>query len=714
MPTVNTNGEQRLISTHTEQMRTDISDAHPSPRRPIRIAVVGAGKMATNHVRAITRCGIPTELVSIADPSEAALASLGALVPSASRFASLRELLASESVDVVHVCTPPIFHGAMAAEALEAGCHVYVEKPFAETTEEAEKILAMARARGLKVAAGHQLLHERPTRIASNLVPSLGRLTHVESYFSFRTVRRAPGGRVPLASDLQLLDILPHPVYLLLHFLDLGCVGRPELIALDLGEAGTLHALIRQGHLTASLVVTLEGRPVESYVRLVGTNGSVVADYIRGTVQRHIGPGTSGFDKVLAPYRLAGQLIRGTTSALTSRVMNRQGSYPGLTELFDSFYASIRDGRESPITDQNIRETTRLWERVAHELRAAKRENNSPTAPVRNGVLVTGGTGLLGRAIAQELAAAGRSVRVVSRREPAAWEKVAGVHYAVADLSRPLRDELFEGISGVIHAAAETAGGWTEHQRNSLDATGNVLRAAAAAGVKSAVHVSSLAVLTRPGRGEPIRDDAPLLSNSRAYGPYVWGKLESERLAIELGRKLGLPVKVARPGPLVDARNFEPPGRLGRRIGNFFIAVGAPGHRLPMTDVVFAAQSLVWLLDSFPSAPDTLNLLDPVLPTKRDTLKRLKIMNPDISVIWLPTALLIPLSWTALLAQKLLRPGKPAMNIAQAFASGRYDTSLVASIAQRMKQAPAVLAPNLDIHSRARPAGEVGNYALVG
>jgi predicted dehydrogenase/nucleoside-diphosphate-sugar epimerase len=704
------NGEQRLISMPTKQLQDRKSEA---AMRPLRIAVVGAGKMAANHVRAITRCGISAEVVAIADPSERALASLEALVPGARRFATLRELLANERVDVVHVCTPPAFHGAMAAEALESGCHVYVEKPFAETTEEAERILAMARARGLKVAAGHQLLYERPTRIASDLVPSLGRLTHVESYFSFRTVRRAPGGRVPLASDLQLLDILPHPVYLLLHFLGLGCAGRPELIALDLGEAGTLHALVRQGHLTASLVVTLQGRPVESYVRLVGTNGSLVADYIRGTVQRHIGPGTSGIDKVLAPYRLAGQLFGGTTSALASRVMNRQASYPGLTELLDAFYASIRDGTESPVTDQNIRETTGLWQRVARELRAAKRENISPTRPVRNGVLVTGGTGLLGKAIAEELAAAGRSVRVVSRREPAAWEKVAGVHYMVADLSQPLPPQLFDGITGVIHAAAETAGGWDEHQRNSLDATTNVIRAAAAAGVRAAVHVSSLAVLSKPSRGAATRDDSLLLSDSRSYGPYVWGKLESERLAVELGRDLRLPVKIARPGPLVDARNFEPPGRLGRRIGNFFIAVGAPGHRLPMTDVVFAAQALVWLLDSFRSAPDTLNLLDPVLPTKRETLKRLKRMNPDVSVIWLPTVLLIPLSWLAVLAQKILRPGKPAMNIAQAFASGRYDTTLVASIAQRMKELPVAAAPNRDVRSLAPVEGEVHGHALV-
>lgn len=660
-----------------------ISSVQRDEREPLRVAIVGAGKMGVNHARAVANCAVPARVVAIADTSATALDSLYTVAATATRFRSLGELLAGEGVDVVHVCTPPSSHGSLAVEALKGGCHVYVEKPFSQSTTEAERILGIANSRGLNVAAGHQLLYESPTRVAAAMLPTLGRVTHIESYFSFRTVRRSPGGLVPLASDAQLLDILPHPVYLLLHFLDLGCLGRPQLIALDIGEAGTLHALVRQGHLTASLVVTLEGRPVESYLRVVGTNGSLFADYIRGTVQRLIGPGTSGIDKVLAPYRMASQLILGTTSALGARVRNRQRSYPGLVELFDSFYDSINSGTPSPVTDQNIIETTRIWEEVALSLRSRK-----AAVPVRGsfqrGVLITGGTGLLGSAVARALAASGRAVRVVSRREPASWERVANVDYAVADLSRPLPASLFAGMDSVIHAAAETAGGWEEHQRNSIDATDHVIRAAAEAGLTRIIHTSSLAVLAKPAGRTAVADDTPLESKSRAYGPYIWGKLESERLARRLADELRIGLKIVRPGPLVDADNFEPPGRLGRCFGNFFVAVGSPRDRLAMTDVKFAARTLVWMLDHFDTAPATVNLLDPELPTKREGVKRLRQRNPDVTVIWVPTALLLPLSWAALIAQKLIRPKKPAFNIAKAFASPRYDSSRIKSIAARM------------------------------
>ncbi len=625
-------------------------------------------------------------MVAVADPSDAARERLLSVVPDAKGFESPGRMLAESQLDVVHVCTPPALHGELAVEALRAGAHVYVEKPISESVEEAVRVLETASERGRTVCAGHQLLFEPPTRVALRYLPSLGRLAHVESYFSFRTVRRTPGGRAPLRPDLQLLDILPHPVYLLLHMLDAAGQGDADLVALDVRERGTVHALVRSGEVTGSLVVTLEGRPVESYLRLSGTNGSVFADYVRSTVQRQIGPGTSGIDKVLAPYRQASQLVFGTTAALTRRIVARQRSYPGLAELFEAFYASIQEGGASPVSPQSILATTRIWEQVKLALtRSTAAVSKTASASIRSpAVVVTGGTGLLGRALVRTLVRQGTSVRAIARREPASWERVDGVEYAVADLGEPLDPAVLANADTVIHAAAETAGAWDEHQRNSLDATEHVVRAAAAAGVKHVVHVSSLAVLRAARRGVPIVDDSPLRAESRAAGPYVWGKLESERLARELGAELGVDVKVVRPGALVDYEDFEPPGRLGKRIGNLFVAVGSPGDRLGIVDVGFAAQVLTWITDHFDQTPPTLNVIAPEMPPKRDLLARLRKGNPDLSVVWLPRVALVPLSWGAIVLQKVLRPGRPAINVASVFAVTRYGTTGIEAVAGKM------------------------------
>jgi len=658
------------------------SVAAPEPGRPLRVAIVGAGKMAVNHARAVGRTGGRGTVVAVADPSETARDAFALEFPGVRTHATLGELLSAGQVDVVHIVTPPASHVSLARQALEAGVHVYVEKPFVERTHEAREIADLADAHGLQVCAGHQLLFEPPTRVVEEVLPGLGRVVHVESYFSFRPVRAAPGGRTPLRSDLQLLDILPHPVYLLLGVLERAADGPVELLSLEVSQTGTVHALVQKGEVTATLVVTLEGRPVESYLRIIGRNGSVFADYVRSTVQRSIGPGTSGIDKLLAPYRQARQLFFGTTVALGRRFLKRQRSYPGLAELFGAFYDAIRGVGPAPLSAKSIVETVRICERVSDELQraeAAARAFAVPRPMDGRGVLVTGGTGFLGKALVRGLLARGRPVRVLARREPASWERIPGAEYVAADVAAGAPAEQFAGIETVVHCAAETAGGWEEHQRNSLDATERMVRAAAAAGVRRFIQVSSLAVLAKGG-GRPIGDDHPLEPDSRGSGPYVWGKLESERLAVGLGRELGVDIKVVRPGALVDYADFDPPGRLGKRLGNFFVAVGAPGHRLGVVDVGFAARTLAWGVDHWNELPTPLNLLDPVLPTKRELLQRLKVSNPDLSVLWLPTLLLVPMSWMAIALQKLLKPGKPAIDVAKVFSVQDYDTARVAAL----------------------------------
>ena len=82
--------------------------------------------------------------------------------------------------------------------------------------------------------------------------------------------------------------------------------------------------------------------------------------------------------------------------------------------------------------------------------------------------------------------------------------------------------------------------------------------------------------------------------------------------------------------------------------------------------------------------PSPLNLLDPSLPTKRELLQRLRQTNPDLTVLWLPRFLLVSLSWTALVLQKLLRPRKPPVNVAKVFSVLPYDTSAIAILSQRI------------------------------
>jgi nucleoside-diphosphate-sugar epimerase len=370
---------------------------------------------------------------------------------------------------------------------------------------------------------------------------------------------------------------------------------------------------------------------------------------------------------------------------LTRRAIRRQRSYPGLVELFSAFYRSITGAAEPPMSPTSILETVRICETIATRLAEAHARSRASSGLVSEsggGVLVTGGTGFLGSRVVRTLAEQGWAVRCVARREPPPWQRVSGVEYVTADLASGSDPALFRGIGTVIHCAAATAGGWSEHQRYSLDATEHMVRGAAKAGVARFLHVSSTAVLGHSGG--PTRDEDPLHADSRSSGPYVWGKLESERLAVALGRELGVSVKVVRPGAIVDYGDFDPPGRLGKRVGGVFVAVGAPSHRLATTELGFAAQALEWMVRHWEEVAPATNLLDPLSPTKRDLLKALRATNPDLTVVWLPTIALVPMSWAALVLQKVLRPRRPATNVAKVFAPQAFDTARSAGIAERL------------------------------
>lgn len=656
-------------------------EGQTSASRPqeLRIAVAGAGAMALQHLRAMRSLKPAVRVVGVADPSEGARARALELEPEAEGSPDLGTLLARVDADVVHVCTPMGTHADVAREALAGGCHVYVEKPVTPRLDELDPLLNDADARGLKLCAGHQVLYERPYRRLAELLPALGKIVHAESYFSFRPVRtRSSRGR-PLTQGEQLIDVLPHPTYLLLDLLERAAPeGAFEPGSLEVTPHGTVHGSVRKGTLTGTLVVSLEARPVEHWLRAVGTNGWVQADFVRGSVQELLGPGASGIDKALNPFRLSTQLATRSTAALGRKVLGRGSGYPGLEEIFAAFYESIRSNGPSPTSTDQIRGTVR----VCHEVSALLEKSEAtgrPEGPRDPGtfseprVVVTGGTGLLGGEVVKVLSHAGVTVRSVTRRLPPMHERLSGVEYVAADLAGELPAGLLAGARTVIHCAAETSGGWEAHQRNSIDATERLLRAAAGTGVETFVHVSSVAVLDASGRG-PVTDDAPLHPDPRKLGPYGWGKLESERLARRLAPELGIELKVLRPVPLVDPDAYAPPGRLGRRLGNLYVAVGPAPGRLVVAQADATARAVATAGLRPNEVPDTMNLVPGEPPTRRAFVEKLRKRSPEVRVVWLPRLVLYPLSWGATLLQKILRPRRAALRLSEAFATIEYSS----------------------------------------
>ncbi|MEQ1793474.1 MAG: Gfo/Idh/MocA family oxidoreductase, partial [Nitrospira sp.] len=216
---------------------------------PLDVALIGCGKMGVHHAKAIKAHGAG-RIVALADPS-GDRSKLDGLVPTeVPFFTSVSDLLKTIKPTVVHIATPPSTHAELAILCLSHGAHVYVEKPFTLRLADADAVLEAARVAGRTVCAGHQLLYEVPARALTASIPLIGRVVHVESYFSFKTVRKSNDGRSLMSPIDQLLDILPHPVYTLLDALG-GVAGTaPQLQSLLVRPEGEVHAILQAGETT--------------------------------------------------------------------------------------------------------------------------------------------------------------------------------------------------------------------------------------------------------------------------------------------------------------------------------------------------------------------------------------------------------------------------------------------------------------------------------
>ncbi len=126
------------------------------PDSPVRFGLVGFGAWGQFHASSIA--GNPhAQLAAITAPSAAARGAAAQAYPQAKIYGDHRQMLAESKLDIVDVVTPSHTHLAIATDALNAGCHLLLEKPMAIRIEDCRAIIDLAAQRGKKLAVGHEL-----------------------------------------------------------------------------------------------------------------------------------------------------------------------------------------------------------------------------------------------------------------------------------------------------------------------------------------------------------------------------------------------------------------------------------------------------------------------------------------------------------------------------------------------------------------------------
>jgi predicted dehydrogenase len=148
----------------------------------IRVGIIGYGYWGKNIVRNfISTDGV--QVVCICDSNKDVLVQAHKVYPNINLTMDCRDLFSSYDIDAVAVITPLSTHFKLAKNALENGKHVFVEKPFTSTSDEAEELIALAEKKNLIIMVDHTFLFTGAVRTIKELVQekSLGELYYYDS-----------------------------------------------------------------------------------------------------------------------------------------------------------------------------------------------------------------------------------------------------------------------------------------------------------------------------------------------------------------------------------------------------------------------------------------------------------------------------------------------------------------------------------------------------
>ncbi|HTT02128.1 MAG TPA: Gfo/Idh/MocA family oxidoreductase [Steroidobacteraceae bacterium] len=337
----------------------------------MKVAIVGCGLISDIHLKAATSYS-GAQVVGLADKDIARARTQAARFSIRQATSELGDLLAQQP-DVVHVLTPPASHESVTIAALEAGAHVYVEKPMAISEAACERMTRAAVAANRQLCIGHCWVYSPAMRQASELLSSgkAGAVVQAAASFNF-DLRRSPNfgsghwsGEMPggLAEDVAI-----HPLSALIHVL--GAPHRTYALnrgaIADDGRPPDVRALVEGERGLGTLALSFRARPdlamldlwCERMLLRLNISSMTLTTYRQLPFPRKISLAMANLD-------VASQLV-GATIGTAWRLLRRKvdGSY-GIVPLVHAFYAAIEAGQSAPVGpaegQQAVRVLRSIW-----------------------------------------------------------------------------------------------------------------------------------------------------------------------------------------------------------------------------------------------------------------------------------------------------------------------------------------------------------------
>lgn len=294
---------------------------------------------------------------------------------------------------MVHVTTPPSSHYALASDALDAGAHAIVEKPFTENLEQTRSLVGRFEQAQRVVVEDHSYVFSPAVQeiLAAVRAGHLGEIVHAEvvgcidvadphSPYSDPNLRHPmlelPGGAIA--------DYLPHMASLLIAFVGPHCTLQASWARRREGSHAfpdEMRALVRAAR-GSGLLLFSSSRPDALLVNIIGTKGRASADVFEARVsfQR----ASSRIPKPLVPFVIGLGEARASGRAAATGVWKRlSGSPPvfdGLRELLRRTYRALAEGDAPPVSAADILAVGELVHDLTAEVASGGAAPHTPDA----------------------------------------------------------------------------------------------------------------------------------------------------------------------------------------------------------------------------------------------------------------------------------------------------------------------------------------------
>jgi predicted dehydrogenase len=349
----------------------------------IRVGIIGCGRIADAHaveIKKIRGC----EIVGVCDKEILMAKQLAERFRAQKYFADLHDFFEVARPDVVHITTPPQSHFELGKLCLEAGCHVFLEKPFTINTAEAENLIKLATDKNLKLTVGHNAQFSHAAMRMRELIHSGylgGAPVHMESIWCYpftdagyakailgdsnHWIRSLPGK--------YLQDILAHGISRIAEFLE---SSNPTVIAHGLvspllksiGEDDIIDELRviindndrRTAYFTFSSQIT---PPIKQF-RIYGPRNSLIVDHEHQTVIKVSKNYTYYLNHFISPLVDAKQYFSSSVTNIKKFIKKDFYFESGRKYLIEAFYRAISQSSSLPISYREILLTSRIMDDI--------------------------------------------------------------------------------------------------------------------------------------------------------------------------------------------------------------------------------------------------------------------------------------------------------------------------------------------------------------